>query len=103
MKRWKVWREWPLPSETPDAWEPWCAWDGEHLYSAQFRTHAEALAYADRQARTREVVLPRLGAAAVEVLGREGFIPYSPENAETIALSMLAYRELALAEKENNE
>ena len=59
MTRWKVWREWPLPSETPDAWEPWCAWDGEHSYSARFRTHAEALAYADRQARTREYVLPR--------------------------------------------
>lgn len=59
MNRWKVWREWPLPSETPDAWEPWCAWDGEQLVSARFRTHAKALAYADRMARTITVTLPR--------------------------------------------
>lgn len=59
MSRWKVWREWPIPSETPDAWEPWCAWDGEQRDSKQFPTHAEALEYADRKARTREVVLPR--------------------------------------------
>lgn len=63
-------------------------------YYETFYDWADAMEAADRLARTREVVLPRLGAAAVEVLSRKGFISYSPENAETIALSMLAYREL---------
>lgn len=63
-------------------------------YYETFYDWADAMEAADRLARTREYVLPRLGAAAAEVLSRKGFIPYSPKNAETIALSMLAYREL---------
>lgn len=75
--------------------------NGRNSITWSRNTHAEALAYADEKARTREVVLPRLGAAAIEVLGSEGFIPYSPDSAEVIALSMLTYKELAaLAEQE---
>lgn len=70
-----------------------------HRVPAWFDTWRESMEYADRMARTREYVLPRLGADAIEVLSKKMFIPYSPENAETIALSMLAYRELAEQEE----
>ena len=89
MSRWKVFR---YESET--GWT-WAAGEIGNLWrSCDFHTWREAQDYADRMARTREYVLPRLGAAAAEVLSRKGFIPYSPKNAETIALSMLAYSEL---------
>lgn len=70
-----------------------------HRVTARFDTWEEAMDHADRMARTREYVLPRLGAAAIEVLSKKRFIPYRPDNAETIALSMLAYRELAEQEE----
>lgn len=51
---------WKVISEDPD----WTVWEldksGWWLYRAEFNTHSEALAYADRMARTVEVVLPRL-------------------------------------------
>lgn len=38
----------------------WCVLGPGYYVNRSFHTHAEALAYADRKARTREVVLPRL-------------------------------------------
>ena len=89
MVRYKVWH----------ASQGWGVVDDSYEDLQAFRTWREAMDYADRSARTREYVLPRLGAAAIEVLSKKMFIPYSPENAETIALSMLAYRELAEQEE----
>lgn len=54
MSRWKVFR---YESET--GWT-WAAGEiGDPWRSCDFHTWREALAYADRMARTREVVLPR--------------------------------------------
>ena len=47
-KRWRVWKD----------RGDWVVSSPEYAERG-FRTHAEALAYADRMARTREVVLPR--------------------------------------------
>ena len=61
----------PVPGMEPGRWRvtwarglgdpefPWVVDREGCSGAAQFRTHAEALAYADRMARTREVVLPR--------------------------------------------
>lgn len=89
MVRYKVWH----------ASQGWGVVDDSYEDLQAFRTWREAVDYADRRARTREYVLPRLGADAIEVLSKKMFIPYSPEHAETIALSMLAYRELAEQEE----
>ena len=102
MSRWKVaqhvqYRFWLAYPASYDSEQPESNMDDDlprQPLARGFRKWQDAQDYADRMARTREYVLPRLGAAAVEVLSRKGFIPYSPENAETIALSMLAYREL---------
>lgn len=56
----------------------------------RFPTYAEAMVYADKRARTIEVTLPRLGDDAIQILSREGFIPYKPAYAEEIAQAMLA-------------
>lgn len=64
-------------------WEPSC-----------FDTWAEAMAYADKRARTIEVTLPRLGDDAIQILSREGLIPYNPAYAEEIAQAMLAINHL---------
>ena len=37
----------------------WCVYSPSGLYWGNYETHAEALANADRQSRTRQVVLPR--------------------------------------------
>ena len=58
MSRWKV-RKFRNDFFSPGRCE-WVAWpDGGWAECLGFPTHAEALAYADRRARTREVVLPR--------------------------------------------
>ena len=61
----------PVPGMEPGRWRvtwarglgdpefPWVVDREGCSGAAQFRTHAEALAYADRQARTRKYVLPR--------------------------------------------
>ena len=57
MSRWKV-RKFRNDFFSPDHTE-WVAWpEGGWTECQAFPTHAEALAYADRKARTREVVLP---------------------------------------------
>lgn len=60
MSRWKV-RKFRNDFFSPGRCE-WVAWpDGGWAECRGFPTHAEALAYADKRARTREVVLPRVG------------------------------------------
>ena len=39
--------------------EKWCAYDENLYYVAGYKTHAEAMAYADCQARTVGVTLPK--------------------------------------------
>lgn len=61
MSRWKVVMqtyppEYGLFGARGKTWE---VFTPDRTFAARFRTHAEALAYADRMARTREVVLPR--------------------------------------------
>lgn len=107
MSRWKVaqhiyHRFWVAYPAAYDSEQPESNMDDDlprRPLARGFRTWREAMEYADRMTRTREYVLPRLGAAAIEVLSKKGFIPYSLEDAETIALSMLAYRELAEQEE----
>ena len=55
MSRWKVRREW---RDTLDAYS-WVALRPSGLSGDVFFTWREAMDYADRMARTREVVLPR--------------------------------------------
>ena len=57
----------------------------------RFPTHAEALAYADRKARTREVVLPRVDftiqAAVIDLFDEKGKLThYAIDNADHIKL-----------------
>lgn len=60
MSKWKV-EKIPNYFFSSDRLE-WVAWlEGNWAECLGFRTHAEALAYADKLARTREVVLPRVG------------------------------------------
>lgn len=61
-KRWKVWRDRTMEAHGENPWigAPRRNW----LYRCAghaFPTHAEALAHADRMARTVEVTLPRIG------------------------------------------
>ena len=57
-----------------------------------FRTHAEALAYADRMARTREVVLPRPSSIQLATIApaKEGdkpafVFPHTPKGVAVVA------------------
>lgn len=108
-------RPYPIPGVKPGRWQvhkmrglPKTARPGWYVQrehcggGVSFPTWREAQDYADRQTRTREVVLPRLTPLAVEALSQKRFMPYAPEHAETFALSMLAYKELAIAEQEEH-
>ena len=95
MSRWRVMKNhfadaWSVYREPPkDAgMVPW------HRVPQWFDTWAEAMAYADKRARTIEVTLPRLGDDAIQILSREGLIPYNPAYAEEIAQAMLAINHL---------
>ena len=65
MSKWNVGRHATLRGRginEPETEYTWCAFHDDHIAEEihhHFPTHAEALAYADRMARTREVVLPR--------------------------------------------
>ena len=62
MSRWKV----VMQTYPPECGlfgargKTWEVFTPDRTFAARFRTHAEALAYADRMARTVEVVLPRI-------------------------------------------
>lgn len=62
MNRWRVRREITYyfdPDGNNALGLRWCVDSPAGVYWGNYETHAEALAYADQQARTREVVLPR--------------------------------------------
>ncbi|HAT1184792.1 hypothetical protein ACL1HT_00780 [Corynebacterium striatum] len=95
----------------------WEVFNHNGRFMESFTTHAEALAYADRQARTREVVLPRVngftpidendlditvfdvaGSVCISQpqLGRSGkeqIITIHTESAAEVALALLAHAE----------
>lgn len=75
-KRWKVWRDHIREARGDD---PWIGAPSRHWMYAKpryaFPAHAEALAYADRMARTVENALPRVTSAC-------GPIPNSPKPPE---------------------
>ncbi|HAT1242489.1 TPA: hypothetical protein I8V59_000682 [Corynebacterium striatum] len=95
----------------------WDVFDRSGRFWRSFDTHAEALAYADQQARTRKIVLPRVGdtttidendldimifnvAGSICIsqpqLGRSGkeqIITIHTESAAEVALALLAHAE----------
>lgn len=76
-KSWKVWRDHIREARGDD---PWIGAPSRHWVYAKpryaFPTHAEALAYADRMARTIEVILPRATGDCEPIPGS----PREPEN-----------------------
>lgn len=99
----------------------WCVYSPSGLYWGNYKNHAEALAHADRQSRTRQVVLPRQP-LPLTLPGSEEDSPVvvtqDPEieyvfltdeyDGEVVPLyrhdlRTLALALLALAEQENNE
>ena len=60
MSKWKVEGITSRYYRAPRCWD---VYDPNGGFWRSFDTHAEALAYADRKARTREVVLPRVNDA----------------------------------------
>ncbi|PIS66323.1 hypothetical protein AZH46_07020 [Corynebacterium striatum] len=56
MSKWKVESDKLRYYSPPTSWD---VYDPNGRFWKSFDTHAEALAYADRRARTREYVLPR--------------------------------------------
>ena len=116
MSRWKV-RKFRNDFFSPDHLE-WAAWpEGGWAECLGFPTHAEALAYADRKARTREVVLPRVDDTTtideddLEIMifsiadhicitqprlsepSEIDVVAITPEFAEEVALALLAHAE----------
>lgn len=71
-KRWKVWRDTTMEAHHDNPWigAPERHWVYRYAGHA-FPTHAEALAHADRMARTVEVTLPRRVGDGGLVLGAQ--------------------------------
>ena len=103
MSRWKVTRA-QAPTSSGKIWQ---AWESDKRRKV-FRTHAEALDYADRMARTREYVLPRVapqGEVSVSATWYcdQGAIHYinsagqvvqgAPADVKPLALALLALAE----------
>lgn len=69
-KRWVVWRDNTLAINWINPWVAAARDPSDYGYAGKFfPTHAEALAYADRMARTVEVTLPRVVDDCVPVPG----------------------------------
>ena len=98
----------------------WCVDSPAGVYWGNYATHAEALAYADQQARTREYVLPRPSLIQIATIApaKEGdkpafVFPHTPKGVAVVAsgpffipydqCGLIGLALLALAEKENNE
>ena len=79
MSRWKVARH-EVTSWLGTSYQ-WCVMDAENFQIRDFATHAEALDYADRMARTREVVLTRK--TGVITAGGMRFGPWSATGLDT--------------------
>lgn len=80
-KRWRVWKD----------RGDWVVSSPEYAERV-FRTHAEALDYADRMARTREVVLPRPSSIQLATIApaKEGdkpafVFPHTPKGVAVVA------------------
>ena len=101
MSRWKV-RKFRNDFFSPDHTE-WVAWpEGGWTECLGFPTHAEALAYADEEARTREYVLPRDTARPSEDLEIDplywgGAAVTTVDDGARLLLSLKEIRPLALA------
>lgn len=74
MNDWKVFRRFFVNSDGEDGY-PWRAFNPATHETETFCTHAQALAYADRMARTYEVVLPRLSKNGKRTVDRIEFDP----------------------------
>lgn len=71
-KRWVVWRDNTLAINWINPWVAAARDPSDYGYAGKFfPTHAEALAYADRMARTVEVTLPRSVGTGGRVLGTQ--------------------------------
>ena len=101
MSRWKV-RKFRNDFFSPDHLE-WAAWpEGGWTECQAFPTHAEAIAYADEEARTREVVLPRDTARPNEHLEIGpmywgGAVVTTVDDGASLLLNQKEIRPLALA------
>ena len=100
MSRWEVKKRcYLLPSPVPS---PWVVYDRDNWNVGEFPTHAEALAYADRMARTVEVVLPRVApeggvtVSAAWAYGEEA-VHYINTAGETVLGTRADLKPLALA------
>ena len=107
MSKWKV-KKFRDDFFSPDHLE-WAAWpEGGWAECLGFPTHAEALAYADEEARTREYVLPRdtdspsehlkidplyRGGAAVTTVDDGARLLLKPKEIRPLALALLAHAE----------
>lgn len=106
MSKWKVESVKLRYYSPPTSWD---VYDPNGKFWKSFDTHAEALAYADRRARTREYVLPRqplpltlpgieIGDAAVSVTYDEGGVYLKDHDCvPTVTLYTRELRPLALA------
>ena len=119
MSHWTVIKQDDMYCDGEDVlWGPrWCVKSPTGVGWGNYATHAEALAYADKRARTREVVLPRvdnptsidendLDIMVVSVAngigiaqpkfgkpGEDEVICMYPEFVEEVALALLAHAE----------
>ena len=119
MSKWNVGRHATLRGRginEPETEYTWCAFHDDDIVEEihrHFPTHAEALAYADRMARTREYVLPRVapqGEVSVSATWYcdQGAIHYINSAWQVVQgtpaeLRPLALALLALAEQEEHE
>lgn len=110
MSRWKVARH-EVTSWLGTSYQ-WCVMDADNWQIRDFNTWREALAYADRVARTREYVLPRVapqGEVSVSATWYcdQGAIHYINSAGQVVQgtpaeLRPLALALLALAEQEEH-
>ena len=101
MSKWQV-KKFRDDFFSPDHTE-WVAWpEGGWTECQAFPTHAEAIAYADEEARTREVVLPRDTARPSEHLEIGpmywgGAVVTTVDDGASLLLNQKEIRPLALA------
>lgn len=123
MTRWTVRKERTMFWDEDDEWRydhRWHVTSPTGVSWGNYETHAEALAYADQQARTREYVLPRPSLIQIATIApaKEGdkpafVFPHTPKGVAVVAsgpffipydqCGLIGLALLALAEKENNE
>ena len=104
MSHWAVIKQDDMYCDGEDVlWGPrWCVKSPTGVGWGNYATHAEALAYADRKARTREVVLPRDTAHPNEHLEigpmyGGGAVVTTVDDGASLLLNLKEIRPLALA------